>query len=89
VDAATFVVDLKRIGWKNPASIPGLDQAAGLFLVTYLSRVPAAVRANLPFYAAARCLRLAYKDVDHRGAGWHEKAETMLDEGLRVLQQGL
>ena len=88
-DAATFVVDLKRIGWKNPSSNEALGQVATFFVMKYFSLVPPAIRVNLPFYAAARCLRLAYNDVEHREAGWCEKAGAMLDEGLRILQRGL
>jgi phosphotransferase family enzyme len=88
-DLAKFLVDLRRIGWKNPGSIPGLDRAAAVFLKTYLSHGRSEVRTNLPFHAAAICLRLAKKDIDHREVRWPEKAAAMLDEGLRVLEHGL
>lgn len=88
-DVARFLVDLKRIGYKNPPSIPGLDQAAGVFLKTYLSGSRPEVRRNLSFYAGAVCLRLAKTDIDHREARWSAMTEAMLDEGLRVLAQGL
>jgi len=88
-DVATFVVDLRRIGAKNPGAIPALDQTLDRFLATYCSLKRSGIRANLPFYAAARCLRLAHKDVDHRKADWAKRAAAMLDEGLRVLERGL
>jgi aminoglycoside phosphotransferase (APT) family kinase protein len=88
-DVARFLVELKRIGWKTPASIPALDEAADVFLTTYLSRSRPEVRANLPFYAAAICLRLASKDLGRQAARWSEKAEATLDEGLRVLAEGV
>jgi aminoglycoside phosphotransferase (APT) family kinase protein len=88
-DVARFVVELKRIGWKNPGAIPALDEAAAVFVETYLARSRPGVRDNLAFYAAAICLRLAHKDIDRQTARWSEKAEATLDEGLRFLDHGV
>jgi aminoglycoside phosphotransferase (APT) family kinase protein len=88
-DLAQFLVELKRIGRKNPGCIPTLDRAADVFLKTYLSQGRSEVSTNLPFHAAAVCLRLAKKDIDKRAVRWPEKAAAMLDEGLRVLALGL
>jgi hypothetical protein len=82
-DAACFVVDLKRLAWKNPGASAGFHQAADVFLKTYLARCRRGAGRNLPFYAAARCLRLAQKDI---GDQEPEKAANMLDEGLRFLE---
>jgi aminoglycoside phosphotransferase (APT) family kinase protein len=85
-DVARFVVDLKRLAWKTPASGRALDRAAAVFLKNYLSRSRGTTGSNLPFYAATLCFRLASKDIDLDSP---EKAEAMLDEGLRVLEHGL
>jgi aminoglycoside phosphotransferase (APT) family kinase protein len=84
-DVATFVVALKRIGWKNPDSNAVLDRVAERFLATYLSSVSPEVRSNLQFYEAARCLQVASKDVARREAGWIGKASAILDLGLALL----
>jgi hypothetical protein len=84
-DAARFLVVLHRLGWKNPPVIAALEQAAGVFLEAYLARSRPDVRGHLPFYRAATCLYLAAKDIDHHAV---DKAEAMLDEGLRVLDRG-
>jgi hypothetical protein len=43
--------------------------------------------AGLPFYKAAACLQLAAYDVYHKVPHWREKVATMLDEGLRMLEE--
>jgi len=84
-DVARFLVELKRIGWKTPASIPALDEVADVFLKTYLARSRPQVGGNVPFYVAAICLKLARKDLGREAARWSEKAAATLDEGLRAL----
>jgi hypothetical protein len=84
-DVASFLVDLERLAWKTPACRAALDHATEIFLQTYFALCPGR-GSNLPFYAAALCLRLATRDVGKHSA---EQAATMLDEGLRVLEQGL
>jgi len=88
-DVARFVVGLRRLALRCLGSVRALDAAAGTFLETYLLRCRSEVAANLSFYAAAICLRLAKKDVHHQAESWAEKAEATLDEGLRVLERGL
>jgi aminoglycoside phosphotransferase (APT) family kinase protein len=88
-DVARFVVGLRRLALRSLASIRSLDAAVEVFLKIYQSRSRSDVTANLLFYAAAICLRLAKKDVTHQAAQWTEKAEATLDEGLRVLEQGI
>jgi aminoglycoside phosphotransferase (APT) family kinase protein len=87
-DVARFVVGLRRLALRCLGSIRALDAAADVFLDTYRSQCRFEVGANLPFYAAAICLRLAKKDIGHHAEHWAEKAEATLDEGLRVLEQG-
>jgi hypothetical protein len=100
-DVARFVVGLRRLALRSLPSIRSLDVAADVFLNTYRARYRSAlphgmpssrgteVTANLPFYAAAICLRLAKKDVRHQSEQWNEKAAATLDEGLRVLREGI
>lgn len=88
-DVARFAVGLRRLAWRCLGSIRALDRAADAFLDTYHSRCGREVTANLSFYSAAICLRLAKKDISHQAAGWFEKAEATLDEGLRVLEEGV
>jgi aminoglycoside phosphotransferase (APT) family kinase protein len=88
-DVARFVVALRRLSLRSLRSIRSLDPAVDVFLRTYRSRQAADVTGNLHFYAAAICLRLAKKDVMHHDAGWTEKADATLTEGLRLLDQGI
>jgi aminoglycoside phosphotransferase (APT) family kinase protein len=88
-DVARFVVYLRRLALRCLGSVRALDAAADAFLNTYLSTSRREVRGNLPFYAAAICLRLAKNDIRHQGDRWSEKAEATLDEGLRFLEQGV
>jgi hypothetical protein len=87
-DVARFVVGLQRLALRCLGRIRALDDTAEVFLKTYFSRFQSEAMANLPFFRAAVCLRLAKKDIRHGAAGWYEKAEASLDEGLRVLAQG-
>jgi hypothetical protein len=86
LDAASFVVHLNRLRSIAPEARGALQQAADVFLQTYLLRRGRNVGRNIPFYAAVRCLRLASRDVEkHALAG----AAVMLAEGLRILEHGL
>jgi hypothetical protein len=85
-DVACFIVDCKRVAFKIPASSVAFYQAADVFVKTYLAHGEPNAGANLPFYAAARCLRLASKDMRNDAP---ERAAFMLDQGLRFLEQGL
>jgi aminoglycoside phosphotransferase (APT) family kinase protein len=87
-DVARFVVGLRRLALRCLGSIRALDGAVDVFLETYISGRGPEVRRNLPFYAAAICLRLAKKDIGRRADRWSEKALATLDEGLRVLEHG-
>ena len=85
-DVASFVVHLRRLALQYPASRAALRDASDVFLRTYLGRRRRSVRRNLPFYAAARCLRLASRDVEKEAI---EQAAAMLAEGLSILDRGL
>ena len=86
-DVASFIVTLERMALKSCGSVRALDGAAEVFLKTYLdARGQAPVAAHLPFYKAAYCLWEAHWEVKtKRKLGWGERAEAMLDEGLRTL----
>jgi aminoglycoside phosphotransferase (APT) family kinase protein len=84
-DVARFIVGLQRLALRSLGSIRALDGAAEVFLKTYVASSGPKILANLPFYKAAICLRLAKKDVKRQAALWYEKAEATLDEGLRIL----
>jgi aminoglycoside phosphotransferase (APT) family kinase protein len=88
-DVARFVVGLYRLAFRCLGSARALDAAADAFLRTYFAQRGSEIRANLPFHTGAVCLRLAKKDILHRADGWAEKAEATLDEGLRVLEEGV
>jgi aminoglycoside phosphotransferase (APT) family kinase protein len=88
-DVARFLVYLRRLAFRCLGSVWALDAAADVFLNTYLSECGREVRGNLPFYAAAICLRLAKKDIRHQADRWAEKAVATLDEGLRFLERGV
>ena len=86
-DVARFLVDLKRMGIKYFGSIHALDWAADLFLKTYTAAGGAYLTTHLSFQQAGICLERAKSDVDNQVPGWGERAETMLDEGLRILDE--
>jgi aminoglycoside phosphotransferase (APT) family kinase protein len=81
-DVARFLVELKRMGLKYFRSPRAFAPVAGVFLETYRATVRSDVTARLPFQEAAICLDRAKHDAD-KEAG--EKAEAMLNEGLRIL----
>jgi len=84
-DVARFLVDLKRMAMKYFASIRALDWAAEVFLKTYTEAGGAFLPAHLSFQQAGICLERAKSDVDKQLPGWEERAEMMLNEGLRIL----
>ena len=85
-DVARFIVDLQRLALKKLGSIHALDGVGEVFLKTYISAGRSDVSRRLPFQKAAICLERAERDVDKQARGWRERAEVMLDEGLRVLE---
>ena len=78
------------IGTPFLGSIRALDAAAEVFRKTYmgLSSRPEA-NSNLPFYAAATCIKLAKYEISRRPGDWRQPIiEGMLDEGLHILDHG-
>ena len=87
-DVARFMVGLERMASHHFSSLRTLDGYAKVFLKTYLSSGGhPQVAAHLPFYRAVCYLRGALWDVKRaEPSEWRERAEAMLDEGLRTLQ---
>ena len=79
-DVARFVVALRRLALRCLGSFHALDAAVEVFLKTYLCGGRPEVLANLQFFGAATCLKLAQYDVNRR--------QATLEEGLRILEQG-
>ena len=88
-DVARFTVGLQRLGQRCLGSIRALDAAAEGFLKTYVASNPSRVTTHLAFQKAATWLEHAKHDVHKQAPGWRDKAEAALDEGLRVLEQGV
>ena len=84
-DVARMLVYLKRMGLKHLGSVHALDGAAEVFLKTYVGTGRSYVRAHLAFQKAALCLEGAKRDVVKQTRERRERAEAMLDEGLRIL----
>src|SRR6266576_1432492 len=57
------------------------------FLKTYVAASRPGVAARLPFHKAALYLQEAKRDLGEQHPGWLERAEIMLDKGLRTLGQ--
>ena len=82
-DVARFVVEIKRNAWKHFGSVYACDRAAGIFVKAYFAAAHSAATPRLAFHEAAICLERAKHDMDKLVQGWQQKAEIMLDEGLR------
>jgi len=86
-DAARFVVSLERLSLKELSSVRDLNDASSTFLDNYLiAKHPRFVR-RLGFYRGALYLQAAKRDVMSRNMGCLERAQIMLEEGLRALDQ--
>ena len=86
-DVARFLVDLQRTAWKYSRSLNTLDQAAEVFLNTYVAAGGSYDAHSLAFYRAAICLERAKSDVTQQSPGWGPRAEMMLDEGLDLFRR--
>jgi len=84
-DVARMLVGLRRLGLKHFGSIDALDGAGDVFLKTYVAAGRSVIATHLAFQKAAICLERAKRDLDKQTRGWRERAEAMLDEGLRIL----
>jgi Phosphotransferase enzyme family len=88
-DVARFLYALRRWALDQLGSIRALDRAAEVFLKTYLAEGSPEVEKNLHFFEATTCLNLAVRHLFDEGPSWEEKqqkAETMLDEGLNIVE---
>ncbi len=86
-DVARFTVHLRRLARGRLGSIRALDTYGEVFERTYVAaRGPECV-ANMVFYQAAICLQFG-EYLARRQTRELEKIEAMLDEGLRILDQG-
>lgn len=86
-DVARFLVELKRMGLKYTGSTSAFDAAALVFLRTYAAAAGSDVTRRLAFQEAAICLDRATHDFNKQVDGRYEKAEAMLNEGLRALAE--
>jgi hypothetical protein len=86
-DVARFLIELKRMGLKYKGSTDGFHAVAEAFLTTYAAAADSDVTHRLAFQKAAICLDRAKHDGDKKEGAWREKAEAMLDEGLRALAE--
>jgi len=84
-DVARFVSALRSQALNQLGSIRMLDRAAEVFLNAYLAVGPPDVKKNLGFFEAASCLKRASHSLSRSLPDGQERAEAMLDEGLRVL----
>ena len=88
-DVARFLYALRRWALDQLGFIRALDGPAEVFLRTYLAVGFPEIEKNLHFFSAAACLNLAIRHVFDEGPSWHEKqdkAEAMLDEGIRIME---
>src|SRR5947207_15718043 len=85
-DVARFMVKLERTGLDFLGSIRALDRAVEAFIKTYVASGGEPVAERLPFYKAHYYLKYVKMDLTTRDRGLHERAEVMLDEGLRTLE---
>ena len=86
-DVGRFLATLRRRALGELGSIRALDTAAEAFLNAYFAVGRPEVERNLRFYEAAAYLRLATRHLSDPIPHWEEKTETMLDEGIRVLER--
>lgn len=87
-DVGRFRAALRRLALIRLGSIRALDTAAEVFLTSYLALSGPQVERNLRFFEAAAFLKLATHHFNPSTSHWENRAEAMLDEGLRVLEQG-
>jgi len=85
-DVARFLVEVKRSALKHLGSIDAYDRANEAFLQAYVSAARSDLTPRLAFHEAAICLERAQHDVEKQSRDWSQKAEAMLDEGLRILE---
>jgi len=84
-DVAWFVVSLQRLALRYLGSLHALDSAAQQFLSMYVASGREDAIVNFPFYRALECLHGAKRDIVGQTPPAPDRAEIMLDEGLRAL----
>ena len=82
-----MLIGFKRMGLEHFGSLHALDGVADVFLKRYVTTGRSPVTTRVAFQKAAICLERAKRDLDKQTSGWRKRAETMLDEGLRILNQ--
>ena len=85
-DAAMFLIYLERLALGALGAVRKLESASQAFLKTYLAASQPGVEVRLRFHKAALYLQEAKRDVGEQHPGWFERAEIMLDQGLRELE---
>ncbi len=85
-DAAMFLVYLERLALGERGAAQNLKNASQAFLKTYWAPPPPSAEVRLRFHKAALYLQEAKRDVGEQHPGWLERAEIMLDQGLRELK---
>ncbi len=83
-DVAWFVVALQRLALRRHDALGALDKVVKTFLKTYAAAGEEGALAHLAFYRALECLHRARNDLVKPSPPARERAETMLEEGLRL-----
>jgi aminoglycoside phosphotransferase (APT) family kinase protein len=85
-DVARFLVDLKRKALKYFGSMHALAGTEEVFVQSY-TEARGSPLSTLTFQQAAICLERAKSDIEKQRPDWDKRAEMMLDEGLRILNE--
>ena len=88
-DVARFIVGLQRLAVRCRGSMGALDGPAAVFLEAYRVSAPSDPAPRLASHRAAIWLEHAKHDVHKRAPGWADTAAAALEEGLRVLADGV
>jgi aminoglycoside phosphotransferase (APT) family kinase protein len=88
LDVARFLVILQQLSLDTMGSPTALNGLGVRFYETYQRESGFAVSSRLPFFKAALCLKHA-KDFAKRDDVRPHLAESMIDEGLRILEEEL
>jgi len=83
-DVAWFVLALQRLALRRHGSLRALDDTIETFLQTYAAAAGEGALARLVFYRALECLHRARNDLVKPSPPARERAEVMLEEGLRL-----
>jgi phosphotransferase family enzyme len=89
LDVAKFIIELRRLALNRFGSIRALDSVAEVFRQTYLGASKPGTTAQVTYYEAATCLKAAENLVKHQSHDWSNRAEALLNEGLRILECGV